>query len=357
MNNQAQIINKIKDSENILITVGKNPSVDELTACLGLALAIDKLKKHTLAIFSGEIPPIMSFLKPEKTFEDSTAGFADFIISLDKSKADKLRYRVEGDLVKIYITPYHTTISPTDLRFSEGDLNVDLLIALGVKNKDDIDKAAYAHGKILHSATIATINLGASSSFGTINYASEVGSYSEVISDIIEKIDGKIFTKSIATALLTGIVVETGQFSNVKTTPATMSTASKLLSYGADQQLIVKEIKAGGSVARAGVTPEVVQDIPLEIESEPEPELKAEAVPERSVADSLVDYMPPPLPDFNSDLPLPPSPEIISQPSPEVRVQSEAEEKPAGPLPSSLPKADPGFVFDSDNPSQFKIPM
>ncbi|MDL2328001.1 hypothetical protein LJC64_05080 [Ruminococcaceae bacterium OttesenSCG-928-A11] len=356
MNNQSQIIAKIKDSENILITVGSNPSVDELTACLGLALAIDKLKKHTIAIFSGLIPPIMSFLNPEKTFEDSTAGFADFIISLDKSKADKLRYRVEGDLVKIFITPYHTTISPVDLTFSEGDLNVDMLIALGVRDKDDIDKAAYAHGKILHSASITTINVGQPSSFGTINYLSEASSYSETVASIIENIDTKIFSKSIATALLTGIVVETGQFSNEKTTPSTMSMASKLLSYGADQQLIVREIKSGGSVINSREN--IDQDIPLKTETKVMPQPAPIQVVDKKPAEpinTLADYMPPAVPDFASGLPALPSIKTKEETDKKNEEKTKLEDQPVV-NPSTDTKLKPYLVSEPNSPSQFRIP-
>ena len=62
-----QIVDKIKDSSNILVTVNTNPSVDELSAALGVTLAINKLNKHATAVFSGEIPPAIEFLNPEKT--------------------------------------------------------------------------------------------------------------------------------------------------------------------------------------------------------------------------------------------------------------------------------------------------
>jgi hypothetical protein len=254
----------------------------------------------------------MKFLRPEKTFEDSTESFQDFIISLDKDKADKLRYKVEGDLVKIFITPYHTTISPADLKFETGDLNVDLIIALGVKEQGDIDKAALAHGKILHSAPIITINAGIESSLGSINakIADESG-YSETISKLIMGLDEKLLSKQISTALLTGIVLETEQFSNSKTTPDTMTVASKLLSSGADQQLIVKEIRGTGNVAETPAN--VAQEIP-EVETvaagaapaivEPKPTPVPE--PEPEPIQTLDEFMPPPLTGLTGELPPPP---------------------------------------------------
>ena len=129
-NVKQQIVERIKSSTNILVTVSTDPSVDELSAALGLTLLLNKLNKHATAVVSGELPPAITFLDPQKTFENSVDSLRDFIIALDKEKADHLRYKVEGDVVKIFITPYRTTISSEDLDFSQGNYNVELVIAL-----------------------------------------------------------------------------------------------------------------------------------------------------------------------------------------------------------------------------------
>ena len=90
---------------------------------------LNKLDKRATAVFSGAIPPAITFLEPEKNFEGTVDSLRDFIIALNKEKADRLRYKVEGDVVRIYITPYKTDLSEKDLEFSYGDFNVDLVIA------------------------------------------------------------------------------------------------------------------------------------------------------------------------------------------------------------------------------------
>jgi hypothetical protein len=155
---KQQIVEKIKTVSNVLVTVGKNPSVDELSAAIGLTLMLNKLDKHATAVFSGEIPPAITFLEPEKTLENTVDSLRDFIIALDKEKADRLRYRVEDDVVRIFITPYRTKISEEDLEFTHGDFNVELVLALGVEKQDELDEAIAAHGKILHDATVATLS-------------------------------------------------------------------------------------------------------------------------------------------------------------------------------------------------------
>ena len=244
---KQQIANKIKDASNILVTVSKNPSVDELSAALGLTLLLNKMDKHATAVFSGEVPPAITFLDPEKTFEETTDSLRDFIIALDKEKADHLRYKLEGDLVKIYITPYRTTITSDDLEFSQGDYNVELVIALGVEDKNDLDAALDGHGKILHNATVATATAGEQTSkLGSIDWhESNASSLSEMLVTLYDalKLDKQTLDKSISTAWMTGIVAATERFSNPRTSSKVMTIAAQLMSAGADQQLIATKLE------------------------------------------------------------------------------------------------------------------
>lgn len=243
---KGQLVEALKSSENILITVSANPSVDELSAALGLSLLLDKLDKHATAVFSGKIPSAISFLNPEKTFEDTTNSLQDFIIALDKEKADHLRYKVDGDLVKIFITPYRTVIGSDDLQFSQGDYNVETVVTIGAQSIDDLDHALADHGRIMHDATVASISIGGlNSQIGSINL-SEPGasSYCEVVSGFAEDLreSKSLLDEQIATAFLTGIVAATERFSNEKTTAEVMTLAAQLMAAGANQQLIAVQL-------------------------------------------------------------------------------------------------------------------
>jgi len=274
-NVKQQIVDKIKGSTNILVTVSKDPSVDDLSATLGLTAILNKLGKHTTAIFSGAIPPAITFLDPDKVFENTADSLRDFIIALDKEKADHLRYKVEGDVVKIFITPYRTTISSDDLEFSQGDCNVELVLALGVSNQENLDVALAAHGQILHDVTIATFSAGEQiSKLGSMDWRDEsASSLSEMVMSISEalKTDNPLLDKQIATALLTGIVAATDRFSNIRTSSRVMTMAAQLMAAGADQQLIAAklqeshEIKSlpSNSINNKAEIP-VIAEIPIE---------------------------------------------------------------------------------------------
>lgn len=263
---KQQIVEKIKASTSILVTVSNDPSVDALSAALGMTLLLDKLEKHPTAIFSGAVPPAISFLEPEKTFDSTTDSLRDFIIALDKEKADHLRYKVEGDSVKIFITPYKTTITSDDLEFSQGDFNVELVIALGVDNQEHLDGALASHGQILHDATIITVTAGdQTSSLGGIDWHdAQASSLSEMVAGLAEamKTDKtkSLLDASIATSFLTGIVAATDRFSNTHTTSRVMTTAAQLMAAGADQQLIAMKLEENDEIGQSGSTPDTVKN-------------------------------------------------------------------------------------------------
>ena len=244
---KKQIIESIKDKKNILVTVSNNPSVDELAAALGLTIFLNKLDKHATANASGNIPSALDFLDPGKTFEATADSLRDFIIALDKEKADHLRYKLEGDVVKIFITPYQTTITQSDLEFSQGDYNVEMVIALNVASREELDKALSAHGKILHDAVVATITTGSlKSSLGTLDWHEDAATgVSEMVTEIAQELKTAKadIDEQIATAFLTGIVASTDRFSNELTSSKVMTMSAELMASGANQQLIAAQLQ------------------------------------------------------------------------------------------------------------------
>ena len=247
---KQQIVEKVKAANNVLVTVSTNPSVDQLAACIGLTLLLNKMGKHATAVFSGKVPSTIEFLKPEETIEANTDSLRDFIIAIDKSKADKLRYKVEDEVVKIFITPYKRSINEKDLVYSQGDLNVDVVLALGIAKQQDVDAAIMAHGRILHDATVVSINNSDTAEIGTINWLSKSASgVSELGTALALEVGKELLDKQISTALLTGIVAATDHFGNAKTTPQTMTVSAALLAAGANQQLVATQLGHDGQAA------------------------------------------------------------------------------------------------------------
>lgn len=278
------VVDKLKNSSNVLVTVSANPSLDQLSACIGLTIVLNKIGKHATAVFSGKIPSAIEFLKPEKTIEKNTDSLRDFIISLDKSKADKLRYKVEDDVVKIFITPYKTSISEKDLQFSQGDFNVDAVVAIGVKDRSHLDAAITAHGRILHDATVMCVNTKSKSEFAAIDWVeTRASSLCEMAADIVLAIKREALDAQVSTSLLTGIVAETDRFRNERVSPHTMSVSGVLMASGASTQLVAtkledarkSEVVEKEPSRRKDVKPSDVDDGTIRIKHNPEPKEEA----------------------------------------------------------------------------------
>lgn len=395
----TKVAEKIAAAQNVLVALSSNPSVDELATAIGLSLFLDRLGKRATAIYSGTTPNVLEFLKPGEVFETSADALQDFVIALDKDKADHLRYKLDGDYVKIFITPFKNRISEADLNFSYGDFNVDLVLALNVASGVDLDSALREYGRIMHDAVIVDVATGHPGQLGTIEWCDEkASSVAEMFARMLTTITNETIKESEATAFLTGIVAATDRFSNGKTTPETMKIASELMRSGADQQLISKNISSGSDniivashaapaaeapaaaegpaeeKAEAAISKETEASTATDDTPSPEPTSKtSDLAPSQSVAqdkpeeetsspetpsstppDATISLAPTSPDDnlsINHDTPSEPSPSpepsIIPEPSP-VSDSSHTQESPQPSKPTTTPEPSISSISDSD---------
>ena len=339
-----QLLERLKTANSVLITVSKNPSVDQLAACIGLTLIVNKMNKHGSAVFSGEVPSTIDFLKPDETIEKTADSLRDFIIALDKSKADKLRYKVEDQMVKIFITPYKTSLSEQDFEFSQGDFNVELIVALGVHQQEDLDSAIMAHGRILHDATVACINTTEQSSLGNITWQdSTASSLCELVTDLAVGLGENVLDEQVSTALLTGIIAETNRFSNEKTSSQTMNVSGKLMSAGANQQLVATNLE------------EVKSNIPQDGNSNNDAESQENADGTLSIDhENDLDLATLPMPNDNVEDDLPPSdPADLGAILENAQVNTEEETNPNAPRLVTEPPALGGTLTANSVPERY----
>ena len=256
----SKVADKIQHATNILIALSKDPNVDEISAAIALAFVLDQQKKHVTAIYSGQTPNALEFLRPEETFQKDISSLQDFIIALNKSKADHLIYQVEGDYVKILITPYKGQIKKEDLEYSYSDYNVDLVIVFNVNSGSEIDSALSEYGRIMHDAMAINITSSVPGRFADLEWSDpSKSSVCEMVYDLLGELEIDNTPQEVATALLTGILSATERFSNNRTKPTTMAVASKLMEAGADQQLISSNILKAETPAVAAENPFAIQ--------------------------------------------------------------------------------------------------
>ena len=290
----SKVAEKIQHATNILIALSKDPNVDEISAAIALAFVLDQQKKHVTAIYSGQTPNALEFLRPEETFQKDISSLQDFIIALNKSKADHLIYQVEGDYVKILITPYKGQIKKEDLEYSYSDYNVDLVIVFNVNSGSEIDSALSEYGRIMHDAMAINITSSVPGRFADLEWSDpSKSSVCEMVYDLLSELEIDNTPQEVATALLTGILSATERFSNNRTKPTTMAVASKLMEAGADQQLISSNILKAETPAVATENPfatqsQITNEAPVTLTAQETPEAPAtptiQETPEASAA-------------------------------------------------------------------------
>src|SRR5581483_9399162 len=110
------------------------------------------------------------------------------------------------------------------------------VLALGVTQRTQLDNAITMHGRILHDATVISVNAGLAKppDIGQINWAEpQSSSLCEMLVSISEAFGTGLIDSQMATAFLTGIVAETERFSNKKTSPKVMTMSAQLMAAGA----------------------------------------------------------------------------------------------------------------------------
>lgn len=186
------IINKLKESKNIIILPHVSVDGDALGSSLALALALKKAGKNVRVYFEEEIPQVFTFL-PGKEFilkysnfnEDSSKmSKAETVVALDTGDLERL-----GNRVEIFNN-------------SENKINID------------------------HHPT--------NTYFAEINYVNpKAAATCEIVYELIKAIDIEL-DNDIALCLYTGILTDTGGFKFGNTTSITHLIVSDLLNYQLD---------------------------------------------------------------------------------------------------------------------------
>lgn len=185
-----------------------------------------------------------SFLsKPEDTI-DSLAGARDFVLSFNTqhNKITNVRSERVDDELRIFITPEKGSIDPRDFSFIPAKFKYDLVIVLGCRDKESLGKVYEENPDIFYEVPVVNIDHHSDNdNFGQLNIIDiTASSTSELVADLINKIDGKNIDQDMAECLLTGIIDATNSFQKKNTSPKSLRIASELMAKGADQQKVIR---------------------------------------------------------------------------------------------------------------------
>ncbi len=246
---KQQTSEAIRQAESILILTGQNPSIDQTTAVLSMAMILRKFGKKVSALISDPVPQQLSFLD-QSGLDRNLSGMRDFILKLDvtKSEVDKLRYEVEGSKLQIFITPSKGGFAPSDVTFDYGDFQYDLAIVLGVPTRGRIDRIYHEHQGIFTAIPLINIDFHRSNeNYGAVNLIEpNASSLCEILVATSESLQTGLIDAEIATVMLTGLMASTDRFTAAHTTSKSLTVAAQLMAAGARQQAVVKSLYRTG---------------------------------------------------------------------------------------------------------------
>ncbi|MFH0818435.1 MAG: DHH family phosphoesterase [Patescibacteria group bacterium] len=243
----------IAKSENILICLPQTPTTDAIASGLAVLLFLEKKNKKPRIVASEFVlPHTHSFLPRSSEIFSDISALRKFIISVDlgKTKVQELNYETHGDRLSIYITPTNGFISKENVSSYDGEYNFDLIITLDAPDFEALGSIYENNVELFYKVPIINIDHSpANEHFGQINIVEVTAtSTSEIIFEMLQRLDPKILDEFIATNLLTGIISKTKSFKTTSVTPRSLAIASHLISSGARREEIVRNLYQNKSI-------------------------------------------------------------------------------------------------------------
>ncbi len=250
---KEQIIDQITKSETILLCVSKNPSGDALGAALGFYLALKKMGKKTDVVSPTAVLEKYSFLPSSNLITHKLEGARDYVftVNIEKDKLQQLRYEVQDNKLKIFITAKSGDLDEKNAALESSKFKYDLIIIFGTPDLEDLGNVYDDNPELFYEAPVINIDNNPSNEyFGKINLVDvTISSTSEMVYNLISNIDEKLFDEQIATNLLTGIVSKTNSFQNKNTTPKAFLAAASLITKGANKEDVIRYLYKTKSIS------------------------------------------------------------------------------------------------------------
>ncbi|AKM82314.1 TPA: hypothetical protein DD449_04445 [Candidatus Berkelbacteria bacterium] len=247
---KQQTIELLKGAQSVLLLTHENPDGDALGSILALQMVLTKLGKEATAVVTDPIPGVYQFLPAKECIKTSFSGTKDFIITVDttKTKVDKMGYKnlPEENKLNIVITPTKGAFSVEDLSFNHGSFKYDLVIVLDSPDLERLGTIYDQNTDLFFETPLVNIDHHPGNDyFGKVNWVDLTAtSTAEILVALVESLarEKPLLDIDVATALLTGIIVDTGSFQNANTTPKSFTVAAQLVAAGAKQQEIIRHV-------------------------------------------------------------------------------------------------------------------
>lgn len=272
---KQQTTEQIKAGQKILVLTHVNPDGDALGSLIALYLVLKKLGKDVTAVAPEMLPASLNFLPSIPDLARSFSGSKDFIITINtsKTKVDRLGYKhhPEENKLNIVITPLSGTFANEDISFSYGTFKYDLIIILDSPDLERLGPLYEGQSSLFYETPVVNLDHHSGNDFfGKINWVDLTAtSTAEILVSLIESLarEKPLLDENIATALLTGIITDTGSFQNANTTPKSLTVAAQLVAAGGRQQEIIRHVFKTKPLSTLKLWGRILEKVRFEAES------------------------------------------------------------------------------------------
>lgn len=237
------IIDKLQSAAKVLIVLPPQAGGDDLGAALALYAFLNKQDKQAMVVGPGNISPRYKFLSGYQEILPSLSVNRSFVIdvSTKQTKLEELSYQQEQDKLSILLKPQTGQFNESDLSFRTQGYPFDLVITINLASLEHLGEFYAESAELFFETPIINIDRQAhNENYGQYNLINlKAASTSEIVFDLVSRMDHSAIDPDLATSLLTGMITETNSFQHIRTTPQAFSKASELIGLGGRQQEII----------------------------------------------------------------------------------------------------------------------
>jgi nanoRNase/pAp phosphatase (c-di-AMP/oligoRNAs hydrolase) len=244
---ERQFIETVKRSGHALVTFRRDWTVDAVSSALAAARAIRKLGKPVDVVSDGFEPTRqIRFLPGVSEIRPDFSNLEKLVITLDlsKTKLDELSYDMDGDKLRIFVTPKGGRFAQDDLSAASSEFRYDLIITVDTPDYRSLGRLFDSNAELFYKRPTLNVDHDPGNEmFGNINAVDiTASSTAEILHGLFKKADEHFLDEETATLLLTGMISKTRSFKSPAVTPRTLDVASELIAAGAKREEIVQNL-------------------------------------------------------------------------------------------------------------------
>jgi nanoRNase/pAp phosphatase (c-di-AMP/oligoRNAs hydrolase) len=248
LNQSQQILETVTRAARPVICLPQNASLDVYATALGLARLMGKLGKADVPVVcaAGASPKELHFLHGYDRVKGGLENLQQFTIELDasRSKVDRLNYELRDNKLFVYLSPKAGCWNEKDVKVSASGYRYDLIVTVGAPDLESLGPLFAQHPEFFYKTPVLNIDHASENEhYGAINAVDLTAcACGEVAFELFESIDPTLVDAEAATAFLAGMIAKTRSFKSKRVTPATLQTASRLVSRGGARETIVEHL-------------------------------------------------------------------------------------------------------------------